>query len=114
MRTRIFSVTIDDCRVETFTAGGKGGQNQNRVRSGVRVIHEPSGARGEARDSRDQPRNKQAAFKRMAETQEFTRWLRNQIARITGQETIEEKVERQMMPHNIRIEVVREGKWHGA
>lgn len=46
------SVSIKDCRVDTFRAGGPGGQRQNKVSSGVRIIHEPSGAVGEARDER--------------------------------------------------------------
>jgi protein subunit release factor B len=60
----LFSLTRKDFTWQTFRAGGKGGQNQNKVESGVRCIHPPSGARGEARDSRDQWRNKQSAFVR--------------------------------------------------
>lgn len=35
----LFSVTIKDCEVQTFRSGGKGGQNVNKVESGVRIIH---------------------------------------------------------------------------
>ncbi len=45
-REKILTVTIHDCEVQTFRAGGKGGQNQNKVSSGVRVIHHPSGGPG--------------------------------------------------------------------
>lgn len=105
MKQKLFSVTIEDCRVDTFRAGGKGGQNQNKVESGVRVVHEPSGAVGEARDSRDQLHNKRKAFTRMAETQQFKRWLANEVARHLGRETVEEFVERWMKPENLKIEV---------
>lgn len=71
-RHRVFTVTIKDCRVDTFRAGGKGGQNQNKRNTGVRVVHPPSGAVGEARDERSQLQNKQLAFRRMAETSKFT------------------------------------------
>lgn len=64
-RTLLFSVTLADCDVQTFRAGGKGGQNQNKRDTGVRIIHRASGARGEARDERSQLQNKRAAFKRM-------------------------------------------------
>lgn len=33
-RQLLFSVTRDDCDWQTFRAGGKGGQNQNKVSSG--------------------------------------------------------------------------------
>jgi protein subunit release factor A len=80
----LFSVSIRDCKVSTFRSGGKGGQHQNKVESGVRVTHEPSGAVGEARDGRDQFRNKINAFGRMLGRQEFQRWLRAQAARALG------------------------------
>lgn len=60
-RHRILSVTIDDCDVQTFRCGGKGGQNVNKRDTGVRVIHRASGARGEARDERSQWQNKKLA-----------------------------------------------------
>lgn len=65
-RQLMFSVTMKDCEVQTFRAGGKGGQNQNKRDTGVRIIHHPSGARGEARDERSQLQNKRLAFQRMA------------------------------------------------
>jgi len=80
----IFSITLDDCRVGTFRSGGKGGQNQNKVNSGVRVVHEPSGAVGEARDSRSQKDNKRAAFRRMAESEEFQKWAQMEGLRRIG------------------------------
>lgn len=70
-RELAFSVTIHDCEVQTFRAGGKGGQNQNKRDTGVRVIHHPSGARGESREERSQLQNKRAAFKRMVASGAF-------------------------------------------
>ena len=72
------SVSIKDCRVDTFRAGGPGGQRQNKVSSGVRIIHEPSGAVGEARDERSQLQNKKLAFRRMANDPKFALWVRMQ------------------------------------
>ena len=74
MRKFMFRVTAKDCRVDTFCSGGPGGQNQNKVHSGVRVTHEPSGAIGESRESRDQLHNKRAAFARMAKSNKFRAW----------------------------------------
>lgn len=83
-KRKVLTVTLDDCLVQVFRAGGHGGQNQNKVSSGVRVIHEPSGARGEARDSRDQPRNKLSAFKRMVATPAFQAWARTEATTLPG------------------------------
>jgi peptide chain release factor 2 len=35
----LFSVTKNDCDWDTFRSGGKGGQNVNKVESGVRCTH---------------------------------------------------------------------------
>jgi protein subunit release factor A len=70
-RVRVLSVTIHDCDVQHFRSGGKGGQNQNKRDTGTRVIHQPSGARGEARDERSQLQNKKLAFRRMVESPAF-------------------------------------------
>jgi protein subunit release factor B len=80
----LFTITIKDCEVQTFCAGGKGGQHQNRTETGVRIIHPPSGARGEARDSRDQLLNKRSAFLRMASTKEFQTWHKMETSRRLG------------------------------
>lgn len=70
-RIRVLSVTVHDCEVQHFRSGGKGGQNQNKRDTGTRIIHHPSGARGEARDERSQLQNKRLAFRRMVETPQF-------------------------------------------
>ena len=56
---------LGQCRVETFRAGGPGGQHQNTSESGVRLVHLPTGIRVEARTERSQHRNKVAALKRL-------------------------------------------------
>ncbi len=42
--------------MQTFSAGGPGGQHQNKTQSGVRLIHK-SGVRAESRTERSQPKN---------------------------------------------------------
>jgi protein subunit release factor A len=56
---------LAQCRVETFTAGGPGGQHQNRTESGVRLVHLPTGVRATARNERSQHRNKSLALERL-------------------------------------------------
>lgn len=70
-RYKILSVTLDDCDVQHFRSGGKGGQNQNKRDTGTRIIHRASGARGESRDERSQLQNKRTAWRRMIETPTF-------------------------------------------
>lgn len=72
-------ITIKDCDVETFHAGGPGGQNQNVRDTGVRIKHPPSGAVGESREARGQLENKKRAWRRMGESKAFIAWVnRNQ------------------------------------
>jgi protein subunit release factor A len=61
--------------MDTFRAGGKGGQNQNKRDTGVRFTHIPSGAVGIARDTRSQLDNKRAAWLRMAKSVKFKLWI---------------------------------------
>lgn len=107
----LFSVSIQDCEVQTFRAGGKGGQKQNKTNSGVRVIHHPSGARGEARDAREQHINKRNAFLRMIDTKEFKTWQKVEASRLCGQPTVEELVDEAMKPQNIKVEIRKNGLW---
>lgn len=108
-RELVLSVTTDDCEVQTFRSGGKGGQNQNKRDTGVRIIHHPSGARGESREERSQLQNKKSAFRRMATSPEFVYWAHVQSGRY---ETEKAYLERLMKPENIKVEVRDEnGRW---
>ena len=101
MKELILSVTLKDCEVQHFRVGGNGGQKVNKTSSGSRVIHHPSGARGESREERSQPQNTKKAFVRMAETQKFKLWVNRQVWGNPG--TPEEQVERDMAPENLLI-----------
>jgi len=104
MKQLLFSITKKDLEIQTFRSGGPGGQHQNKTDSGVRIIHRPSGAVGESRSERSQHDNKRIAFRRMMDDSKLKLWI-NRMAheRISG-ETIEQKVEKQMAPQNLRIE----------
>jgi len=65
---------LAQCRVETFRAGGPGGQHQNVTESAVRLVHLPTGVRAIAREERSQHRNRALALRRLREKlDEFTR-----------------------------------------
>lgn len=109
MREHLFSVTLADCRVDTFSSGGKGGQNVNRRSTGVRITHEPSGAIGKSTEERSQLQNKKTAFKRMTETKEFKIWVRKQ----SGENAVQlAAVERELWPDRLKIETHEDGEWH--
>ncbi len=58
---------LAECRIETFRAGGPGGQHQNTSDTAVRLVHLPTGIRVIARDERSQLRNRARAIERLRE-----------------------------------------------
>lgn len=55
-----------DCDMEFFIAGGPGGQHRNKVETGVRLTHRPSGLVVTATERRSQSDNREAAYERLA------------------------------------------------
>lgn len=92
-KTKLFSVTADDCRWDVFRGSGNGGQKKQKTSSGVRCVHEASGAEGKATDSRDQAINRRTAFERMIKTPEFQGWLQLKIDASMDRVDIEESSE---------------------
>ena len=112
MKQKLFSITIKDCRVDTFCSGGKGGQHQNATQSGVRVTHEPSGAVGECREERCQLTNKRRAFVRMAQSKTFRTWVKTVAAEMSSGKSLDTKVDEALAPENLRVEGKNEaGQW---
>lgn len=101
----LVSVTIKDCEVQAFRGTGAGGQKRNKTSSGIRVVHPPSGAIGKCQENREQHLNKKDAFLKMIETKEFKTWLKLETAKACGRPSIEELVEKQMSPENIKLEI---------
>jgi len=102
-------VTIHDCEVQHFRSGGKGGQNQNKRDTGTRVIHHPSGARGESREERSQLQNKRSAFKKMAESTQFRIWIMRELGHAAA---LEQAAKDLVIPaRDVKIEVKKAGRW---
>jgi len=56
-----------DTDVTFFVAGGPGGQHRNKVATGVRLLHRPSGLTVTATERRSQAANREMAFARLVE-----------------------------------------------
>lgn len=55
----------EEIRFEKFHCGGKGGQNVNKVETGVRLIHIPTGITVTSTEERSQYQNKRKAMKKL-------------------------------------------------
>jgi ribosome-associated protein len=56
---------LAECEIQTFRSSGKGGQNVNKVETGVRLIHAPSGLIAQSTVDRSQYLNKMRCLKKL-------------------------------------------------
>ncbi|SBT72206.1 peptide chain release factor 1, putative [Plasmodium malariae] len=58
-------INSKDMKVTTFRSSKPGGQNVNKIESGVRILHKPTGIQSECQEERTQELNKRIAMKRL-------------------------------------------------
>lgn len=61
----IGELDLSDCEITTMHCGGKGGQHVNKVETGVRIVHNPTGIVVTCTEERSQVQNKNRAIKRL-------------------------------------------------
>lgn len=111
-KQRITILSRKDLEFSYYCGPGHGGQAKNKVASGVMIRHLESGASGRAHDSRSQGQNKHAAFKRLCATPQIKFWIARKLHEIHNSETMEETIEKECHPKNLKLEIKDEhGRW---
>src|SRR3990172_8558396 len=109
MNKLLFSYSKKDFRIDTFRSGGKGGQNQNKRDTGVRITHLESGFSAESREHRTQQQNWQSAWDKLRSNKEFIAWLERKGMQIKMEQDgmikkIEKTVDKWMDEEYLKIE----------
>lgn len=108
----LFSVTKKDFDLHWFSGTGAGGQGRNKLQNSLRLTHRASGAQSTGQSNKSRVANQKEAFNGIIKHPKFKMWFNKKVMECLSNETIEERVEKMMIPDNLKIEGKDEhGRW---
>lgn len=110
-REHLVSVTKKDFDIQWFRGSGSGGQHKNKHPNCCRMTHRDSGVTTQCTDHKSREANQKVAFQRMVKHPQFNMWLKRKSHEVMEKMTLEEKIDRMMVPENLKIETRENGKW---
>ena len=111
MKSKLFSITKKDFRIEYFSGTGAGGQYRNKHQNCVRLFHADSGVCVTGQSQRNRQANLREAFNNLTKNPKFKVWFNGKLQEVLTGKTLESKVEEMMAPENLKVEIMENGKF---